>query len=121
MDKYLREHFDVPAKNPSEAAQRKWRAAVTIVKNHRRRFRMVPDLDKRKQDETKRRSIQVLRLLFFFVSTFHCLVTASLTIFFILLTYFCVFSQVTDRFFLIFKPKIFLSTQVLLLPLFLTC
>jgi P-type Ca2+ transporter type 2C len=60
MEKYLRENFDVPAKNPSEAAQRKWRAAVTIVKNRRRRFRMVPDLEKRQQDETKRRSIQVL-------------------------------------------------------------
>ncbi|EMS65485.1 Calcium-transporting ATPase 3, plasma membrane-type [Triticum urartu] len=51
--------FDVPAKNPSEDAQRRWREAVgTLVKNRRRRFRMVPDLDKRSQAETQRRNIQ---------------------------------------------------------------
>jgi hypothetical protein len=52
--------FEVPAKNPSEDAQRRWREAVgTLVKNRRRRFRMVPDLDKRSEVETQRRSIQV--------------------------------------------------------------
>ena len=52
--------FEVPAKNPSEDAQRRWREAVgTLVKNRRRRFRMVPDLDKRSQVETQRRKIQV--------------------------------------------------------------
>lgn len=66
MEKYLREHFHVPAKNQSEAAQRKWRAAVTIVKNRRRRFRMVPDLDKREEDATKRRSIQVITTYLFY-------------------------------------------------------
>uniref|UniRef100_A0ACD5XFI1 Uncharacterized protein n=1 Tax=Avena sativa TaxID=4498 RepID=A0ACD5XFI1_AVESA len=51
--------FEVPAKNPSEDAQRRWRDAVgTLVKNRRRRFRMVPDLDKRSQAETQRRNIQ---------------------------------------------------------------
>ncbi|OEL36189.1 Calcium-transporting ATPase 3, plasma membrane-type [Dichanthelium oligosanthes] len=51
--------FEVPAKNPSEDAQRRWREAVgTLVKNRRRRFRMVPDLDKRSQVETQRRKIQ---------------------------------------------------------------
>uniref|UniRef100_A0A0E0N7G0 Calcium-transporting ATPase n=1 Tax=Oryza rufipogon TaxID=4529 RepID=A0A0E0N7G0_ORYRU len=51
--------FEVPAKNPSEEAQRRWRDAVgTLVKNRRRRFRMVPDLDKRSQAETQRRKIQ---------------------------------------------------------------
>ncbi|ONM34715.1 calcium-transporting ATPase 1, plasma membrane-type [Zea mays] len=51
--------FEVPAKNPSEDAQRRWREAVgTLVKNRRRRFRMVPDLDKRSQVETERRNIQ---------------------------------------------------------------
>lgn len=59
LDSYLQEHFDLPPKNPSEEAQRRWRSAVgTIVKNHRRRFRMVPDLDRRHQDHAKRRSIQ---------------------------------------------------------------
>jgi hypothetical protein len=51
--------FEVPAKNPSEDAQRRWRDAVTLVKNRRRRFRMVPDLDKRWQVEAQRRQIQV--------------------------------------------------------------
>ncbi|RCV28985.1 hypothetical protein SETIT_5G447100v2 [Setaria italica] len=51
--------FEMPAKNPSEDAQRRWREAVgTLVKNRRRRFRMVPDLDKRSQVETQRRKIQ---------------------------------------------------------------
>ncbi|KAF7032990.1 hypothetical protein CFC21_044118 [Triticum aestivum] len=51
--------FDMPPKNPSEDAQRRWREAVgTLVKNRRRRFRMVPDLDKRSQAETQRRNIQ---------------------------------------------------------------
>jgi Ca2+-transporting ATPase len=54
--------FEMPAKNPSEDAQRRWREAVgTLVKNRRRRFRMVPDLDKRSQVETQRRKIQVRR------------------------------------------------------------
>jgi hypothetical protein len=52
--------FEVPAKNPSEDAQRRWREAVgTLVKNRRRRFRMVPDLDKRSQVQAQRRNIQV--------------------------------------------------------------
>ncbi|KAL5226610.1 hypothetical protein ABZP36_014875 [Zizania latifolia] len=52
--------FEVPAKNPSEEAQRRWREAVgTLVKNRRRRFRMVPDLDKRSQAENERRKTQV--------------------------------------------------------------
>jgi hypothetical protein len=61
LDRYLQEHFDVPAKNPSEEAQRRWRQAVgTIVKNRRRRFRWVPDLDRRSLDKAKVRSTQVL-------------------------------------------------------------
>jgi P-type Ca2+ transporter type 2C len=60
VERYLQEHFDVPAKNPSEEAQRRWRSAVgTVVKNRRRRFRMVPDLDRRLKDQETRRSIQV--------------------------------------------------------------
>ena len=59
LESYLKEHFDVPAKHPSEEAQRRWRSAVGLVKNRRRRFRMVPDLDKRSEVETQRRNIQV--------------------------------------------------------------
>ncbi|XP_072958999.1 probable calcium-transporting ATPase 8, plasma membrane-type [Typha angustifolia] len=59
MEEFLRDNFEVPAKNPSEEAQRRWRSAVgMLVKNRRRRFRLVPDLDKRNQAEAKRRKIQ---------------------------------------------------------------
>ena len=61
LEKSLREDFDLPAKNPSEEAQRRWRSAVgALVKNRRRRFRMVADLDSRSRNEARRRSIQVL-------------------------------------------------------------
>ncbi|KAL4571741.1 hypothetical protein LXL04_018506 [Taraxacum kok-saghyz] len=46
MEDYLKD-FNVPAKHPSEAALKKWRKAVSLVKNHRRRFRHVADLEKR--------------------------------------------------------------------------
>ncbi|CAK7342676.1 unnamed protein product [Dovyalis caffra] len=57
MEKLLKD-FEVEHKNPSEDALRKWRQAVTIVKNPRRRFRMVADLVKRAEAERKKRSIQ---------------------------------------------------------------
>ncbi|KAL7586628.1 hypothetical protein Lser_V15G38722 [Lactuca serriola] len=47
MEDYLKKDFDFPAKHPSEAALKKWRNAVSLVKNHRRRFRHVADLEKR--------------------------------------------------------------------------
>ncbi|XP_071726693.1 calcium-transporting ATPase 4, plasma membrane-type-like [Rutidosis leptorrhynchoides] len=46
MNDYLKD-FDVPAKHPSPAALQKWRNAVSLVKNPRRRFRHVADLAKR--------------------------------------------------------------------------
>ncbi|XP_071676093.1 probable calcium-transporting ATPase 9, plasma membrane-type [Lolium perenne] len=59
MEKYLQENFEVASKNPSEEAQRRWRSAVgTLVKNRRRRFRHVPDLDERQENHAKRRSVQ---------------------------------------------------------------
>ncbi|XP_020107719.1 calcium-transporting ATPase 3, plasma membrane-type-like isoform X2 [Ananas comosus] len=59
MEEFLRRNFEVPAKNPSAEAQRRWRDAVgTLVKNRRRRFRMVPDLAKRSEAQAKRRHIQ---------------------------------------------------------------
>ncbi|KAJ6700048.1 CATION TRANSPORTING ATPASE [Salix purpurea] len=57
MDMSLKD-FEVQSKNTSEDALRKWRRAVTIVKNPRRRFRMVADLAKRAAAERKIRSIQ---------------------------------------------------------------
>ncbi|XP_022938502.1 calcium-transporting ATPase 4, plasma membrane-type-like [Cucurbita moschata] len=58
MENYLRKNFELEPKSPSEEAQMRWRSAVSIVKNRRRRFRMVADLDKRAQAEEKRRKLQ---------------------------------------------------------------
>ncbi|XAR69487.1 Calcium-transporting ATPase [Bertholletia excelsa] len=58
MEKLLKD-FNIPAKNPSEEAQRKWRSAVTIVRNRQRRFRMVADLAKRSQAREKILKTQV--------------------------------------------------------------
>lgn len=58
MEKYLRENFDVDHKRPSEEALKRWRSAVWLVKNPRRRFRMVADLAKRAKVERKRQKIQ---------------------------------------------------------------
>jgi len=66
MEKYLRENFSVQPKNPSEAALRRWRSAVSVVKNPRRRFRMVANLAQRAEAEHKRKKLQVLIRLFCF-------------------------------------------------------
>ncbi|XP_040994555.1 calcium-transporting ATPase 4, plasma membrane-type-like [Juglans microcarpa x Juglans regia] len=58
MEKYLRENFDVEPKRPSAEALRRWRSEVSIVKNRRRRFRMVADLAKRDEAERKHRKLQ---------------------------------------------------------------
>ncbi|XP_065856779.1 calcium-transporting ATPase 4, plasma membrane-type-like [Euphorbia lathyris] len=44
--------------NPSEAALLRWRKAVSVVKNPRRRFRWVADLAKRSDAQRRKRSIQ---------------------------------------------------------------
>lgn len=50
MEKYLEpEAFDLPAKNPSVEAQRRWRDAVSFVRNRRRRFRYASNLEKREE------------------------------------------------------------------------
>ncbi|GLT95926.1 hypothetical protein SLE2022_135790 [Rubroshorea leprosula] len=56
MEKFLKD-FEVN-KHASDEARRRWRSAVTIVRNRRRRFRMVADLDKRTEVEDKKRKIQ---------------------------------------------------------------
>ncbi|XP_021750992.1 putative calcium-transporting ATPase 11, plasma membrane-type [Chenopodium quinoa] len=58
MEKYLRENFDVDPKRPSEETLRRWRSAVWLVKNPRRRFRMVADLAKRQEAARKRLKLQ---------------------------------------------------------------
>ncbi|KAF5736478.1 calcium-transporting ATPase 4 plasma membrane-type-like isoform X2 [Tripterygium wilfordii] len=59
MENYLRKNFEVEAKRPSEEALRRWRCAVSVVKNPRRRFRMVADLAKRAEAQRKRKIIQI--------------------------------------------------------------
>lgn len=59
MEDYLRKNFDVEPKRPSNEALRRWRDAVSVVKNPRRRFRMVADLAKRAEDDKKRKKLQV--------------------------------------------------------------
>ncbi|KAF9592479.1 hypothetical protein IFM89_015050 [Coptis chinensis] len=66
MEKYLKKNFEVESKNPSEEAIRRWRSAVSVVKNPRRRFRMVADLAKRSAAEKKRHKIQEkIRIAFY--------------------------------------------------------
>ncbi|XWS56814.1 hypothetical protein CRYUN_Cryun09bG0118100 [Craigia yunnanensis] len=58
MEDYLRKNFAVEHKRPSEDAIRRWRCAVSVVKNPRRRFRMVSDLAKRAEADQKRKILQ---------------------------------------------------------------
>ncbi|KAK3138389.1 hypothetical protein QOZ80_5AG0368260 [Eleusine coracana subsp. coracana] len=55
IDGYLNEHFDIPAKNPPSEARLRWRRAVGLVRNHRRRFGMFTPLHA--LDDTQRRKI----------------------------------------------------------------
>ncbi|MED6223009.1 Alpha carbonic anhydrase 4 [Stylosanthes scabra] len=50
--------FELEPKNPSPEALRRWRSAVSFVKNRRRRFRMVADLDKRDQAQQIKQGIK---------------------------------------------------------------
>ena len=78
MDKFFNwKDFDVEQKNPSEEALRRWRSAASIVKNRRRRFRMVADLDKRSEAEKKKLEIKVLSLLPNYVIIFYLILVFS--------------------------------------------
>ncbi|WOH06463.1 hypothetical protein DCAR_0625891 [Daucus carota subsp. sativus] len=57
MENYLKD-FDIPAKHAPEEAQLRWRNAVGIVKNRRRRFRHIVDLAKRNEQKLKVQKIQ---------------------------------------------------------------
>lgn len=59
MERTLLKDFELQHKNPSVEALRRWRSAVTLVKNRRRRFRMVADLDKRDEAQQIRQGIKV--------------------------------------------------------------
>ncbi|KAE9621686.1 hypothetical protein Lal_00033083 [Lupinus albus] len=57
--KSLLKDFELDSKNPSVEALTRWRTAVSfVVKNRRRRFRMVADLDKRSEAEQIKLGIQ---------------------------------------------------------------
>ncbi|OMO86035.1 Cation-transporting P-type ATPase [Corchorus olitorius] len=59
MDKLLNlNEFEVEHKNPSVEALRRWRELVTVVRNRRRRFRMIANLEKRSEAEQKKRDIK---------------------------------------------------------------
>nr|POE71717.1 putative calcium-transporting atpase 11, plasma membrane-type [Quercus suber] len=58
MERKLLKDFELDPKNRSEEALQRWRSAVSIVKNPRRRFRHVADLAKRSAAVIKRRKIQ---------------------------------------------------------------
>lgn len=58
MEELLKD-FEVPPKNSSEAALKRWRKLVTIVRNPRRRFRMIANLEKRSEAEQQKRKIKV--------------------------------------------------------------
>ncbi|KAI3739750.1 hypothetical protein L2E82_30161 [Cichorium intybus] len=73
MESYLKENFEVEPKNPTEEALKKWRSAVWLVKNPRRRFRMVADLAKRAAAEKKRRKIQEQKKAEFALVFLECL------------------------------------------------
>ena len=62
MEQKLLKDFELDPKNRSEEALQRWRSAVSIVKNPRRRFRHVADLAKRSAAVIKRRKIQVFLL-----------------------------------------------------------
>ncbi|KAJ7976747.1 Calcium-transporting ATPase [Quillaja saponaria] len=57
MENYLMD-FQVENKNSSVEALKRWRSAVTVVKNRRRRFRMVADLEKRREAQKIKGEIQ---------------------------------------------------------------
>ncbi|GMI77132.1 autoinhibited Ca2+-ATPase 11 [Hibiscus trionum] len=57
MDELLKD-FEVLPKNSSEAALRRWRKLVTIVRNPRRRFRMIANLEKRSEAEQQKLKIK---------------------------------------------------------------
>ncbi|XP_057838316.2 calcium-transporting ATPase 2, plasma membrane-type isoform X3 [Cryptomeria japonica] len=51
MEKYLSKNFGVEAKHSSKAALQRWRDLCSVVKNSKRRFRYIADLEKRKEIE----------------------------------------------------------------------
>jgi hypothetical protein len=60
MESYLNDNFGgVKPKHSSEEALGRWRDAVGVVKNHKRRFRFTANLSKRSEAAQMKRSNQV--------------------------------------------------------------
>ncbi|KAB2620260.1 calcium-transporting ATPase 11 [Pyrus ussuriensis x Pyrus communis] len=78
MEKFLKD-FEVENKNPSEEAIRRWRNAVALVKNRRRRFRFVANLAKRSEAEKKKLQIQPIGGSVLLIKTDKTSLIASLT------------------------------------------
>ncbi|XP_058107272.1 putative calcium-transporting ATPase 11, plasma membrane-type [Magnolia sinica] len=55
---FLKNNFDVPPKNRSEEVLRRWRKAVSLVKNPKRRFRNIANLDKRSEAKDQQKKIK---------------------------------------------------------------
>ncbi|XP_037491919.1 calcium-transporting ATPase 4, plasma membrane-type isoform X2 [Jatropha curcas] len=53
MENYLKENFNIPAKHASDEDLKRWRSKVGIVKNPRRRFRGLRNLQERSQAREK--------------------------------------------------------------------
>ncbi|KAL8489488.1 hypothetical protein ACS0TY_025401 [Phlomoides rotata] len=58
MESFISPEFDLPLKGRSEEALRRWRAAVGMVKNKRRRFRYSADLEKRSEAKEQMQKIR---------------------------------------------------------------
>ena len=66
MENLLREDFEIPAKNASEEALKKWRSAAWVMKNPTRRHRYIANLERRQKDAEKLKVFQVLLYFLFF-------------------------------------------------------
>jgi Ca2+-transporting ATPase len=79
MESFLNpKDFELENKDRSIENLSRWRSAVSLVKNPRRRFRHVADLVKRRQAAENQKKIQVssrfiLAILFLLQSLFFCL------------------------------------------------
>ncbi|KAL3533732.1 hypothetical protein ACH5RR_007253 [Cinchona calisaya] len=63
--KNLLQGFEIPAKHPSEEAQKNWRKLVTLVRNKRRRFRYGPNFVKRSEAKEQMEKLrEKLRIVF---------------------------------------------------------
>ena len=91
IERRLLKDFSLEPKHPSPEAQQRWRSAVSLVRNRCRRFRHVPDLDKRSEAEKKKKNIQVLFPLY---SLTHTNTLLSLYIYICVCVLFIWFSRI---------------------------